>query len=67
MQTDKIYPRNFYNFECEYKNALKYKDYIQRLPLKIPMYLEYLENLVPMWTENPTKRIIVTSWLYFGW
>ena len=61
MQWTKI--RTDYVFNYELKNALKYKDYIQRLPSKIPMYIDYLDDLVPSWIENQTAKTIITSYL----
>ena len=59
MQLDKIPTNYVFNYELE--NALKYKDYMQKIT-EIPTYDDYLDNLVPVWTELTDAKIIVMTY-----
>jgi hypothetical protein len=59
MQLDEI--RTDYAFKYELANALKYKNYMQMIP-EIPTYDNYLDNLVPVWTELTDAQMIVMTY-----
>lgn len=61
MQLDKIGNASYYAFDFERVNALKYKDYMQMIPA-IPTFIDYLDNLVPVWTELTDAKLIVMTY-----